>query len=103
MDSRIPRRGGPLDAIPVGHFTTTGGLREVVYSTRGPLPGLRGDAWERSAEARVLLHQPGGPLTGVRPLLPVEAWRAHGGEAGPWTKSINESDSPTEEQSCLAL
>ena len=90
LDPRMPRRGGPLDAIPVGHFCGNASkTNEVVYSGRGPLPSLRTGAWLRNPGTRVLIHQPEGQGTCVRPLLPVEAWRAHGGEAGPWTKCIN--------------
>ena len=88
VDPRIPRRGGPTDALPVGHLVSPSGRREIVYSTQGPLPGLRAGAWVRESDARILVHQPEGRESGVRPLLPEEAWRAHGGEAGPWAKCI---------------
>eukprot|EP00972_Heterocapsa_arctica_P037210 5479203-Heterocapsa_arctica.AAC.1 len=84
MDSRMPRRGGVLDALPVGHFVSDG-KREVVYSVHGPLPSLRAGSWTRESDARVLILQLGGKQSSVRALLPDEVWRAHGGEAGPWT------------------
>jgi hypothetical protein len=101
MDSRIPRHGGAFDVRAVGHFGSHG-RREMVYSVHGPLPSLRGDAWKRESESRSLILQLWGGHSSVRALLPGEAWRAHGGEAGPWTRCVRPLG-PDEERHTLAF
>ena len=74
--ARSPHRSESLPRL-AGHWkAASGGAQRLVYGINGPSPTLLLDGPQLR---EVLIHDPKGPGTSVRPLLPQEAWRLHGG------------------------
>ena len=94
--------GGPKAC---GHLVRRGKAQASwpVFRIGGRIPGLRRASWSAAPEDALLVYDPEGSATRVRPIQPKEVWCAKDGHLGVWSKAINDEGADPEVLAAAAL